>query len=156
METKRELRPETVRALQELIRVNLDSYKSLALVVEATRDERLVRLFRQIAEQRKEFATQLGVHVIANDGALSPEGQFLEELHRWWIDITGKLERGNVQVVLEEAARGEAALESAYARIMTETVGSAVSDVLDVQYRAINETSRRIRDLLAKVEHGCE
>lgn len=154
METNRHLRQETVHALEELIRVNLDSYRNLALVNEASSDERLTALFRRIADQRKEFATELGLHVLDNDGELSPRGHFLEELHRWWVDITGKLERGNVQAVLEEAARGEAALEAVYARIMTESAGSAVSDVLGAQYRAINESSRRIHDLLDKVKNG--
>jgi uncharacterized protein (TIGR02284 family) len=148
------LHHETVEALQELICVNLDGYQNIVQVSSATDREALTQLFHQLAEQRRKFATELGAHVYVNDGDLTPKGSLLEEIHRWWLDLTGKLERGDAQTLLEEVERGETALRDAYAEVIQDTQDHPIGAVLKAHHEEISRSCARVRELAEKARKG--
>ncbi len=156
MESVKSLRDETVQALEDLVRVNLDSYQNLVQVHGASETRKLVDLFRELAEQRKSFAAELGSYVYLNDGDTNPSGSFLEGAHRWWLDLTGKLERGDALVILDEAERGEAIILEAYEKVIRETEGNAVSDVLNSHRASIRNSLDRVRALRKRLESASE
>ncbi len=59
IETKAHLSDETIDNLQTLIRYNIDSFDGFNESAEEIDDARIAQLFRDIANERSEFATEL-------------------------------------------------------------------------------------------------
>ena len=57
LETKVELKPETVSKLQDLIRLNIDSYDGLTESAKEINDPSIAKLFRELAHERSTLAT---------------------------------------------------------------------------------------------------
>lgn len=147
METKTTLEESTIEGLQTLIRYNLDSQKGFQEVAKETDSTELASLFREIAQERGELATELQQHVEVNDEDPVEEGSMMAALHRTWIEVRNKLNGGSPYVILAEAERGEDTIKHAYEDVLKETAGSAVNDVLTRQYAKVKSAHDRVRDL---------
>lgn len=147
METKTTLEESTIEGLQTLIRYNLDSQKGFQEVAKETDSTELASLFRELAQERGELATELQQHVEVNDEDPVEEGSMMAALHRTWIEVRNKLNGGSPYVILAEAERGEDTIKHAYEDVLKETAGSAVNDVLTRQYAKVKSAHDRVRDL---------
>lgn len=147
LETKAHLKPETIKQLQELIQINVDSRDGFRHAAEKLEDMTLSTLFQSLAHQREEQANELSQYVEWNQEKPDREGSFAASLHRSWITIREALSSDSLYPVLAEAERGEDQIKAAYENALRETAGSAVNDVLTRQYAQVKSAHDRVRDL---------
>lgn len=147
IETKLKLNESTIKQLQELIQINLDSREGFETAAEAIEDKAVAALFRDLAQTRGQFADELSEYVDRNGAESREEGSYAAAFHRFWIDLRAKLNGEDSHVVLSEAERGEDHIKAAYEDALKTTAGSAMNDVLTRQYAAIKSGHDRVRDL---------
>lgn len=147
VETKTTLNEETLDALEELIEINIDSSKGFAEAAESVDDERLESLFREMADTRRQYASELRAHVRRNDEEPEDDGSVMGTIHRKWMDLRAAVNGGDATVVLIEAERGEDAIKEKYEDLLKETAGSAMNDVLMSQYSVVKSQHDKVRDL---------
>lgn len=146
LESKTTLNAETIDVLQELIRVNTDSRKGFHEVADHTDDARLETLFRGLGMQRGLQAEQLKLLVDANGETSKDSGSMAASAHRAWIDLRSAL-GGGTTAMLEEAERGEDQIKETYESALKKSAGSAVTDLLNEQYREVKAAHDKIREL---------
>ena len=147
LETKANLKPETVTKLQDLIRINIDAYDGLRESAEEINDPSIATLFRELAQERSKLATELQDYVEWNGEEAIAEGSFAAGVHRAWINVRSKLNSGDPHVVLVEAEYGEDQIKDAYEEALKQTAGSAMNAILQKQYVHVKAGHDRIRDL---------
>ncbi len=147
LETKHDLKDETVKKIQNLIQANIDSYDGFREVAEEIDDKKLSALFSLIAHDRSSLATELQNYVEWNGEEAEEDGSVAASIHRTWIDIRAKLNGGDAYVILIEAERGEDHIKEAYEDVLKDTAGSAMNDVLTEQYSIVKAGHDKIRDL---------
>lgn len=145
--TKTEMKAETIETLQDLIRANIDSFDGLREAAEEIDDISISSLFRDIALERSNFASELQDFVVWNGVDAVGEGSFSAAVHRAWINVRSKLNSGDPYVVLVEAEFGEDQIKEAYEESLRQTTGSEINTVLQRQYARIKAGHDRIRDL---------
>lgn len=149
LETPTTLKDSTVDTLQDLVQVNIDARDGFREASEKVSCKDLRAEFLKYAAERDRQADELLMYVERNDGESCREGSFAAKFHRTWIDMRAALSSDDVQVVLDEAERGEDVIKSAYESALKETAGSAVNDVLMThmqQVKAIHDQVRALRD----------
>lgn len=154
LETKHNLDKATVKKLQDLIRINIDSAKGFSEAASEINDVTLSAAFEEFSEQRSKLATQLQSHVAWNDETPVDEGSYAGAFHRAWLDVRSKLNGGDPKAVLSEAERGEDQIKAAYEDALKATTGSAMSDILHEQYAIVKNGHDRIRDLRDEYKKG--
>ena len=148
LETKSTLTDATIDKLQDLIQINIDSVHGLTDAANAMEDSVVADLFRQIASDRRSFASELQMYVSWNGEDCCCEGESLAaKVHQTWMNLRAKLNGGDTHVVLIEAERGEDHIKEAYETALKENPGSAVSEILHSQYAVVKAGHDRIRDL---------
>ncbi len=147
LETKSDLREETVAGLQKLIRYNIDSYDGFREAAEEVEDTRLKTLFAAIAQERSEMASELQNFVEWNGTHAEDDGSVMAAVHRAWIEVRALFSGGDSYAILAEAERGEDEIKEAYEEVLKETAGSAMNDVLQAQYARVKKQHDQVRDL---------
>jgi len=147
LETKTNLQPGTIKKLQELIQINVDSQHGFQQAAKDIEDMTLSTLFQSLSHQREEQACELAKFVEWNHEKPNRTGSYAAAMHRGWMAIREMLTADNLQAVLDEAERGEDQIKSAYEHALRETAGSAVNDVLQRQYVQVKAAHDRVRDL---------
>lgn len=147
LETKTNLKKETIKKLQELIQLNVDSKDGFQQAATSIEDMTLSTLFQSLAHQREEQANQLAKYVEWNHEQPDRTGSYAAVLHRAWLSIREMVSSNNLYAVLAEAERGEDQIKHAYETALKETAGSAVNDVLMHQYAQVKAAHDRVRDL---------
>jgi uncharacterized protein (TIGR02284 family) len=146
METKTSLNKATVDKLQELIQVNIDSHDGFNDAASNSEEMTISSLFRELAAQRQQQAAELRTLVAANFEEPDSEGSYAAAAHRAWMDLRAAF-GGGTKAMLSEAERGEDYIKGKYEEIVKECAGSAITDVLNRQYRAVKLAHDRVRDL---------
>ena len=147
LETKTNLREETIEKLQKLIRYNIDAYDGFKKSAEEIENPHLANLFRDLAQERSAMATELQEYVEWNNEEAEDDGSALAAVHRVWINLRGSLSGGDSHAILAEAERGEDYIKEAYEDVLKECPGSALNDVIQHQYARVKSAHDRIRDL---------
>ena len=147
LESKTDLKADTIEHLQDLIQLNIDSRDGFRHAAENIEDMTLATLFQALSVQREEQATELARYVEWNHEQPRRNGSYAAALHRSWMSIRESLSGHSLYAVLAEAERGEDQIKSAYEEALRETAGSAMNDVLTQQYSQIKAAHDRIRDL---------
>jgi len=147
METVTNLDTDTVSALKQLIRINIDSSKGFEHAASDIEDDGLAREFNNYAGQRSTYARDLAGYLSLNEADIPDSGTVQGTVHRWWLDVRSKVASGDRHSVLAEAERGEDAIKGRYERLLKDTAGSAVNDVLQKQYTEVKKAHDHIRDL---------
>ncbi len=145
-ETKGSLNEESLKMVQELIQVNVDSREGFQKVAEKTEDITVANLFHVLAKERDAQATELSEFVTANGESPDDSGTFSAAAHRTLIDVRAAL-GGDATVMLIEAEKGEDVIKEKYEEALKCEPGSAMSDVLHRQYAAVKAAHDRVRDL---------
>jgi len=136
--------------IQDLIRLNIDSAEGFTAAADLIEDKSLASQFREYAAQRSANAEELKATVAYNGEEPAQSGTTSGTLHRWWLELKGKVTSGSSHQVLSEAERGEDSIKQRYERAIKECAGSPVSDLLTRQYSGVKATHDRIRDLREK------
>lgn len=153
METKTSLQKETVDKLQELVQVNIDSHDGFNDAASNTEDMTISSLFRELASQRQQQAAELRTLIAANFEEPEKDGSYAAAAHRAWMDLRAAF-GGGTKAMLSEAERGEDYIKGKYEEIVKECAGSAITDVLNRQYRAVKLAHDRVRDLRDTYQEG--
>ncbi|MCR9296272.1 MAG: hypothetical protein NXI32_26470 [bacterium] len=139
------------KALQELIRINVESSRLLRQSEKYVCDDELARGLRGTAGQREENALVLQSFVgcgnashgrLAADGRLTPGCSSelpYSELH------------ANPRLVLRELLRAEQQIRNCYLRALRDTRGSHVVATLQFQYEQVIKAGDRMRYLAEEV-----
>jgi len=144
-ETKADLESTTLLKLQELIQVNLDSYKGFHEAATTIDEEDVEQLFVEIAHQRKEQAEQLQAVVRINGMEAESKSSLLGAFHRYWLKFRDSLNGGDLHIVLCEAERGEHYIRGLYEQTLVDTVGSAMNAVLTKHYAEVKRPHDLVR-----------
>lgn len=146
-ETKTSLTDETIDKIQKLIRANIDAYDGFTECAEQIEDPSIAKLFRELADERSELATELQNYVEWNGEEADDSGTFAAQVHRAWIAVRSTLSGGDAYAILAEAERGEDHIKHAYEDVLRDTAGSALNDVLQAQYFCVKRAHDRVRDM---------
>ena len=147
METMRDLNPETIDKIQELIQINIDSVRGYYEAAGLTNHAALETLFKDIAQERQNNIHELQTVLQLNREAPAKEGSLKATVHRWWMDVRSVLSNSDVNVILDEAERGEDAILNCYKEVLVEIAGNPLSPTMHSQYSAIKKQHDKIRDL---------
>lgn len=147
METVSSLTNESIKGVQGLIEINIDSAKGFEEAAEKIENESIASLFRQCGKEREQYASQLRDIVRVNGEEPEDSGTIKGTAHRWWLSIRGTVTGGNEHTVLADAERGEDAIKHRYEDTLKETAGSAVNDLLQRQYAGVKARHDQIRDM---------
>lgn len=147
METVTTLSDETIEGIQDLIQINIDSFKGFSKAADNIENAAVATFFRQCGERRSIFATQLQGAVSVNDEEPEDSGGIPGKLHRWWIDIRGTVQDGDEHAILAEAERGEDMIKEKYESVLKNTAGSPLNAILHEQYASVKKDHDTIRDL---------
>lgn len=147
MESVSNLNKDSIKGIQDLIEINIDSSKGFTEAADKIESPGIANLFRQCATERKQNANQLKDIVRANNEEPEDSGSASGLMHRWWLEIRGTVTGGNEHSVLAEAERGEDAIKHRYEDTLRHTAGSAVNDLLTKQYTGVKARHDQIRDM---------
>jgi uncharacterized protein (TIGR02284 family) len=145
--TATELKKETTEALQDLIRINIDSAKGYREAADNVDYPVFESWLKSNASQRDEFANELQGFVELSDEEARDSGSMKGTFHRWWMNLKTTLSSDNVESVLSEAIRGEEAIKSEYESAIRDTTGNPVNDVLHKQLNSIVQAYRDVQQL---------
>lgn len=149
-ETKSNLNETTVKSVQDLIQMNIDSRDGFRYAAEKLQDShaQLAANFRKFSDCRDVNATELQGLVLMNGEEPENRGSSAASLHRTWMSIRDMFaSEADPVAVLAEAERGEDYIKAAYEDALKDNPGSAVSDTLNRQYRQVKELHDTVRDL---------
>ena len=147
LETKANLSKESVKHLQDLIQINIDSKDGFAEAAEQVGDDRIAALFRQVGQIRGKNADELQGLVALNNEEPVERGSIAAAFHRTWMDVRSKVTGSDKAAVLAEAERGEDHIKAQYEEAVKADPGSAISDVLHRQLAEVKAHHDQIRDL---------
>jgi uncharacterized protein (TIGR02284 family) len=140
------LSEETLSTLQNLIQRNIDSRDGFNEAAQNMDNLTIESLFRELAAQRSEQASELGSLVALNRTAPQSRGSMAAAAHRAWMDLRSAMGGGTMAMV-QEAERGENMLKTAYESALVACAGSPVSEMLNRHYLAIKTACERLCDL---------
>jgi len=147
METKTDLNSVTLKKLQQLIQINLDSEKGFNEVAHDVENKSIATAFVELGSQRRKNALELKELMTWNGEVPAEDGSYLAAFHRAWISLRELLSGGSTYAILSEAERGEDAIKKAYEDVLVSTAGSAVNDVLTRQYAIVKAGHDRVRGM---------
>lgn len=153
VETKADLNKSTIEGLQELIQMNIDSSQGFEHVADRVKLDALRIAFHEISEERQRQADELSAYVAVNHETPNRKGSFAAALHRSWISCLEYFSANDLHALMAEAERGEDMIKEAYEKVLRETAGSAVNDILTRHYSRVklfHDKIRDLRDVLAK------
>lgn len=148
-----DLNKETIKTLQELIQINIDSAEGFRHVANKSSSAPIAAAFQELAVQREKQADELSVYVAINDTNPNREGTYAAAVHRCWMACRELLSSNDLHSLLAEAERGEDAILKAYDDACHTTSGRAVNAVLRghrERVKQVHDDVRNLRDALAK------
>jgi uncharacterized protein (TIGR02284 family) len=145
----------TVNQLHDLIRMNIDSYRSLNDAGERIDHPDLGPFFRDLAAQRRRQADELQQFVAArSDEEPASGGTAAGTLHRMWMDLRAAINGGDVYVILIEVERAEDRIKDEYQELLDETHGALNDPLHEVLMRhseqvvTAHDRVRQLRDAM--------
>lgn len=147
METIINLNDDTIKGIQNLISINIDSSKGFTSAAEHIENDQIAGYFRECGQEREKFARELQVAVAVNDQEAEDDGSLKGMAHRWWMGIRSTVTGGNEHTVLADAERGEDEIKHCYEDVLKDTAGSPVNAILQNQYAMVKKRHDEIRDM---------
>lgn len=136
------------KVLNKLLQNNLDAEKGFRNAADEVEDEELKSLFKDLAQQKYDFAHELRGEV-RNFGEPPTKGSSISsDVHRTWMKIRSGISSDSEKVVLAEAAKGEEnALEEYEEIIRNYNFPPSTETVLKRQKQAFKESVEKIKTL---------
>lgn len=142
-------------ALRRLVARARDSAAGYQKAAEETVDDFLRPQFERLADERHRLAATLAT--VAKDLSIDiseAEDSTLGDVHRAFLGIKVKLMRGDPQAILSEVARGEAAFERLFERVLHHGMPKSARRKLQTQHRIVREARDRYRSLARRVRRS--
>jgi uncharacterized protein (TIGR02284 family) len=133
--------------VQDLIKLNIDSAEGFTAAADSIDSPDIASVFREYASQRSANAEALKAAVAYNGQQPAQSGSVTGTVHRWWLELKGKVTAGGLHAVLSEAERGEDTIKHRYEAALKECAGSPVLGVLQSQYTGVKAAHDNVRDL---------
>ena len=133
--------------VQDLIKLNIDSAEGFTAAADSIDSPDIASVFREFASQRSANAEALKAAVAYNGQQPAQSGSVTGTVHRWWLELKGKVTAGGLHAVLSEAERGEDTIKHRYEAALKECAGSPVLGVLQSQYTGVKAAHDNVRDL---------
>lgn len=133
--------------LQDLIKINIDSYKGLEQAADTIERKDVADLFRNIADHRRTHAEQLRGVVELTDEEAEDSGSIKGTVHRWWLSARGAITDGDDHAVLSEAERGEDKIKNEYEEALNEIDDATTKELVARQFAEVKSGHDRVRDL---------
>jgi uncharacterized protein (TIGR02284 family) len=143
-------RSETVQVLNRLLRIANASERGFNLASENVKNRGLSAIFKGYAQQRGDYARQLGALVREHGGRPAAGSGVLAALHRGWINIKAAMTIGQPnteRVVLNEVSRGEQVARETYRKALQQPLVQQIRQVVEQQLNQIEMVGERIREL---------
>jgi uncharacterized protein (TIGR02284 family) len=129
-----------------------DSHRGYDIGRRQTSDRFLRIEFTELAEKRAAMASELDALLTRQGIEPQVDGSTLGSMHRFVLDLQGKLfGRGRARV-LREVVRGEAMLEDAYADALAEDLPAETRQLLKRHHRQVRATGDRYAAMLDEGE----
>ncbi len=136
--------------LNHLIEMCNDGERGFHAAAEYVKEPALSSLFKELAEQRRQFAAELLPHAQRLGGDAAAEGTRAGTLHRSWMQIKGHLSGHPDHAIVAEAERGERAARHAYEEAINGIVPPTVRGLLERQCAGVQAAHARILALDSK------
>lgn len=147
METKLNLRDDTIDALQDLIQTNMDSAACLKEASEAVDDPQMSRYFASVEKERRKHANELSSYVSVNQETPESSTSIGGEARKLWLRFRSAISGGDTSTVLVQAEKAEDVIKGKYEDLLQQTAGSAMNDVLMRHMREVKRHHDQIRDM---------
>lgn len=147
METLHTLEEQTIMGIKDLVEINTDSAEGFRAAAGKVESTELTQFFLDCATNREKNANALRSYLAANDEDFKPDGTVLGTVHRWWLELRGTVQSGDEHAMLAEAEQGEDAIKARYEKVLKETAGNPLNDVLLKQYATVKSMHDTVRDM---------
>ncbi|MCA9310643.1 MAG: PA2169 family four-helix-bundle protein [Phycisphaerales bacterium] len=147
MTTATLMNEQAVSCLQDLIRVNIDSAEGFQAAAELVEDDAIGAFFIRCSHERDGYVEELSTLVEVNLVEPVASGSMTGQMHRWWMELRGNIQRGDEHAMLAEAERGEDVICVHYRTTLDQVTGSPAHEMIERQYREVRACHDRIREL---------
>ena len=147
MATTYTLDKELGKKINSLIRINIDSEKGFMEAAEKLESASYSQMFREIAEERSQQATELQGIIEGLGKEPEDDGSALGTAHRWWLAIREKVTTSSNYDVLAEAERGEDSILHLYQDVAKETADTGVHSMIERQRKQVKLRHDQVRNL---------
>jgi len=135
--------------LNHLIETCRDAERGFRIAAGEVKTPELKRLFLRLAEQRRDFASELLPFAQRLGGASVGDGTTAATLHRAWIQVKAHLASNPDRAVLEEAARGERFALAAYDDAVNDLVPPDARELIEAQDLGVRVARRLVTEMAA-------
>ena len=137
--------------LRDLIRINNDRVTGYSKAATQTDEQQLQSLFSQLAQQSRQFASELRSLVSDNDKNVTDETTTAGKIYRTWMDVKNIFTGNDRQSVLESCEGGEDAAIKAYKEALDSdaVIDEDTRDLINAQLAEIrisHDTIKQFRD----------
>lgn len=144
VETIANLEPRTLGALSQLAVALRDSQVGLTDAAATVSRKDVVQLLYRLAGERADMEQELSHLLAVNSQPLPDDTSWLGELRTIWMRIRTAIAQNQEAAALAEVAQSEAIIVDRYRRLMAETSGNAVNDVLLRQFAKLRDGHREL------------
>ncbi|WP_286734009.1 MULTISPECIES: PA2169 family four-helix-bundle protein [Sphingobacterium] len=138
--------------LNDLIKINNDRIEGYKLAVDLANEQgegAREAVFNQLAAQSENFIAELSPLVELAGQYVTDRTKLSGELFRLWMVIRSKLSGGNMQSLLEQCERGEAAFSEVYEKALAEEnkLSVGTKNLIQIQLSQQREAHENIKIL---------
>ncbi len=132
--------------VKDLIRINNDRVTGYSKAATQAKDEDLQSLFSQMAQQSRQFATELRTLLADDDKDVADETTTAGKIYRTWMDVKATFTGGSRHSVLASCEFGEDAAQKAYNSALKEDdISPDVRSTIGEQKRSLLESHDKIK-----------
>ena len=134
--------------LRDLIRINNDRVTGYSKAATQTDDQDLQSLFSQLAQQSRQFASDLRRLISANDKDVNDETTTAGKIYRAWMDVKSLFTGKDRHAILAACETGEDAAQKAYkAALEEEDLPDFLRDIIAEQKDLLLDSHDEIKAL---------
>lgn len=139
---------EMASVINKLLQNNLDAEKGFRNAVDEVENEQLKALFKDLAQQKYDFAHELRSEVRSLGEPPTKGSSVASDLHRTWMNIRAGLASNSEKVVLAEAAKGEKKALEEYEEVIGKfNFPSSTESILERQKQAYKDSVQKLHTL---------
>jgi uncharacterized protein (TIGR02284 family) len=135
--------------LNHLIETCRDAERGFRIAAGEVKAPELRGLFLRLAEQRRDFASELLPYAQRLGNASVADGTRVATLHRSWLQLKAHLASNPDRAVLEEAARGESFALATYDEAVNDLVAPDARELIVAQDLGVRVARRLVTEMAA-------
>lgn len=137
-----------IGVLNDLIKINIDRITGYEKAIKETPDDdtEIKRLFERMADESREYRSQLTEEVRKNGGSPADERTLPGKIYQVWMDIRSTITTNDENTVLALCEFGEDAAQRAYEKALDEKdLPSEIRQRIESQRSALKESHDTIK-----------